>query len=374
MKAFLKKNKLFTLGLVIVLMGALMVAGCGEPAEEPAPAPDNDVDAEPAPADPDDNGETFEFSLSHMWPGGHPHEVDFAQEWADDLYEASNGRIEIVTYPGATLVSGPETYEGVVQGVADLGMGVYAYTRGRFPFIETFLLPGMFITSAEGGSEAIMEGIETFDPEELHDVHHIFTFTAGEGYLMSSESITTMEDLEGMEIGVTAGPRADAINALGATDVVLPMPEWYEALDRGIMEGGISPMEALEGFRIGEVTADYMLSTPFLYNQIFFFVMNQEAWNSMPADLQEIFMEISNEYYEDMMKGLFDELNERGLEFTRDIKDTDPVINTLDPEEEQRWLELIDPIMGEYAEELNERGLPGEEILDLAQELTDKYN
>ena len=371
MKALLKKKSLFMLCLVVVLMGALVIGGCGQPQ---APAAPGEPTPAPAPAPAPDTGQTFEFSLAHMWPGGHPHEVDFAQKWGADLYEASNGRITIVSYPGGTLLPGPEIYEGVVQGVADLGMGVYAYTRGRFPFIETFLLPGIRVTSARGASEAIMEGIATFDPEELHDVKHVFTFGAGDGYLFSKEPITSLADLRGMQIGGTAGPRADAIRALGATEVILPMPEWYEALDRGIMEAGIAPLEALQGFRIGEVTADYMLATPYLYNQIFFFVMNLDAWNSMPPDLQEIFMEYSNQYYEEMMKGLFDKLGEQAYEWTKSIKDPDPQIIYLDPAEEQQMLELIEPIQGAYAAELDAKGMPGTEIVNLAKELTEKYN
>ena len=366
MKAFLKKKNILTSSLVVILMISLIITGCGggQPADTPG------TPSTPAP----DSGEVFEFSMAHMWPGGHPHEVDFAQQWGEELYEASGGRISIVSYPGGTLLSGPETYEGVVQGVADLGMGVYAYTRGRFPFIETFLIPGIRVTSAQGGSEAVMEGIQKFDPEELHDVHHLFSFSAGDGYLMSKEPIRSLADMEGMQIGGTAGPRADAIRAMGATEVILPMPEWYEALDRGIMEAGICPLEALQGFRIGEVTADYMLSTPYLYNQIFFFVMNRDAWNSMPADLQEIFTDITNKYYENMMKGLFDELGEQALEWTKSIKDQGPEIVYLDAADEEKMRELIEPIMGQYAAELTERGLPGQEMLDLAIELTEKYN
>jgi TRAP-type transport system periplasmic protein len=219
-----------------------------------------------------------------------------------------------------------------------------------------------------------MEGIKRFDPAELHDVHHVFTFAAGEGYLMSKKPITSLADMRGMQIGGTAGPRAEAIRALGATEVILPMPEWYEALDRGIMEAGICPLEALQGFRIGEVTADYMLSTPYLYNQIFFFVMNLDAWNSMPADLQEIFTDYSNQYYEEMMKGLFDELGEKALEFTKNIKGKDPQINYLSAADEKKMVELIEPILDAYAAELDGKGLPGAEIVNLAKELTEKYN
>ncbi len=364
-----KKALLPVVVFVTLMLVASIFSGCGGQTAPKTPAAPS-TPAAPAPAP----GKTFEFSLAHMWPAGHPHEVEFAQPWAAELFEKSGGRIKIVSYPGGTLLSGPETYEGVVQGVADLGMGVYAYTRGRFPFIEAFLLPGLNVTTAKGSSLAVMEGIAKFDPAELHDVYHLFTFAAGEGYLMSKKLIKSLEDIQGMQIGGTAGPRAEAIRALGATEVILPMPEWYEALDRGIMEAGICPLEALQGFRLGEVTADYILATPMLYNQLFFFVMNKDAWDSMDADLQKIFTEVTDKYYNEMMAGLFDDLGQRALKFTAEVKGKDPIITYMDAAEQQRWTDRIKPILDKYADELTAKGLPGREIVDMAVELTNKYS
>jgi len=98
--------------------------------------------------------------------------------------------------------------------------------------------------------------------------------------LFTKKPIETLVDLEGMQIGATAGLRADAVSFLGASPIVQPMPEWYESLSKNIMQGGIAPVETLQGFRLGEVLADYITLTPFLFSQLFFVVMNNDKWNS----------------------------------------------------------------------------------------------
>ena len=62
--------------------------------------------------------------------------------------------------------------------------------------------------------------------------------------------------------------------------------ETYEALQKGVVKGNISPVEVLQGWNQAEVT-DYITLTPFLYNTLFFVTFNQEKWDSMPQDLQD---------------------------------------------------------------------------------------
>jgi len=318
------------------------------------------------------DGKVYEFSLSHFFPANHEIEVDVAKPWAEALFQASDGRIKINTYPGETLTKAAETYEGVVQGVTDIGISVYAYTRGRFPVLETLLLPGVSFYNSEASSWAAMEAIETMDLEELQDVHHVWTWGSGPADLFGKKPVRSLNDIKGLQIGATAGPRADGLQELGATPVILPMSEWYEALSRGVMDGGLAPLESMKGFRLGEVTADYITLTPFLYNQLFFNVMNKDAWDSLPADLQEIFTETTKEFYAEVMPTLWNRINEGGYNYVKELKEVEVI--RLSDEETEKWMSYLPPVQAAYVEFLNERGFPGEEILKQMKDLADKYN
>lgn len=355
-------RKALLLSIVGIFVLCMTMSGCGEK-DQPA---DPETPALPP-------AKTFNLSLAHFWPGAHVVETQLVADWAEAIEQATGGQITIVSYPGGTLSPGREIYESVVQGVADMGISAYAYTRGRFPVVEAFLLPGIGYNTAKAASMALMEGIERLDPQEIKDTKHIFSFSTGPGHLMvTGRTVSSIEDLSGLEIGATAGPRADAVSHLGATPVIIPMPEWYEALSRGIMGGGIAPLEVLEGFRLGEVTADSITMTPFLYSQHFFLVMNLEKWNALPADLQQIIEEVSADYFDKNVRGLWDDINARGVSWTEQRKPVE--IIDLTPEEEARWISAIEPILDDYKQFLNGRGLDGEMIMQTVAELADKYN
>ena len=64
--------------------------------------------------------------------------------WADQVEEASDGRIEIERYPSMQLGGAPpELIDQAIDGVADIVWTVVGYTPGRFPSTEVFELPFM---------------------------------------------------------------------------------------------------------------------------------------------------------------------------------------------------------------------------------------
>jgi len=63
------------------------------------------------------------------------------QDWANEVEKRTNGRVKVTIYPGATLIPVQQTYDGITKEVADIGYGIFAYHRGRFPIMEVMDLP-----------------------------------------------------------------------------------------------------------------------------------------------------------------------------------------------------------------------------------------
>jgi TRAP-type C4-dicarboxylate transport system substrate-binding protein len=352
----IKKNKITFVFLILLLICTNLV-GCAKP------APTSDETSQSK------SSEVFELTLAHFQAPTHNVETVLIQGWIKAISEATNGRVKITSFPGGTLLAGTEIYEGVVDGVADIGHSAYAYTRGRFPIIETFLVPGISYNNAKVADWVAMEGIKELNPDELKDVKHFFTWSTGRGDLLMQVPVEKLEDLKGLEIGVTAGQRAEALGLLGATGVVLPMPDHYEAISRGLTKGVLAPMEVLKSYRIGEVTG-YVTITPFLYNQLLFMVMNLEKWNSLPPDIQEAIEKVNEQYYKDVVAGFYDGLNKAVIDWIKD----DIKITELSTEETKRWKEFLTPMLDQHVASLNSKGLPGQKILDTVLKLSEKYN
>ncbi|MDA8234138.1 MAG: TRAP transporter substrate-binding protein [Clostridia bacterium] len=360
-----KEKKSFGSILLIFLLAIsviLVLAGCGGGSDNTTSSAGSSAEAQ----------KPIELKFAHFFPVTHPAETVIAQGWIKAVEEATNGRVKITSYPAETLLKSAETYEGVVKGVADLGMSVHSYTRGRFPVIETFSLPGIGNKDSVSASLALMEGIKTLNPKEIQDTHHIFSWAAGPGVLMSKQPVRELKDIQGQPIGVSAGPRADAIKLLGASPISLPMPEWYEALSKGMMKGGVAPAETLKGFRLGEATGDYLTKTPFIYNQSFFVVMNKDKWNSLPADIQQKITEATEKFYAANVPGVWDNINEAGLKWVQEKKKVEVI--TLSDAETAKWVELIKPVQEKHVADLKSKGLDGDKILSTVKELSEKYN
>lgn len=364
---------MFVLVGVALLLSFAVLAGCGggttttTVAGETTTTAAGDTTTTAAPVD----DKVYELSIAHIWPATHAVQTRLIDPMAQEISDATNGKVKLVSYPGGTLLKGPEVYEGVVTGVADMGISVYGYNAGRFPVVEAFLLPGISWTTSKSAGAAITEGLQKYGEAEIADTRVLMSFATGPGEMLMKVPVRTLDDMKGLELGATAGPRGDGLKLLGATPVVLPMPEVYEAQSRGVIKGVIGPYEAMTGFKLADVT-DYITDTPFLYVNYFFMNINKDKFDSLPAAYQQAITTISEKYYNDVALGLFDDLNQEALDAAMASKDIEMI--TLPDAEQTLWKEKMAPIFDDYQAVLDGKGLDGAAIIASVRELSDKYN
>ncbi len=98
-----------------------------------------------------------------------------------------------------------------------------------------------------------MRYYEKFKPKELADTQIMYLHGHGPGIFHTKKPVKKMEDLKGMKIRCT-GTSAKVASALGATPVAMAQTETYDALEKGVVDGLLSPLEALKGWKFVEVT------------------------------------------------------------------------------------------------------------------------
>lgn len=362
---FFKTNFKLVLLASLTLLLSIGLLGCGSSKNDA-----NDAKADPAPKT---DKKVYQLNLAHFQPATHAVETVLIQGWIKEIEKATDGRVKITSYPGNTLITGTEIYDGVVDGVADIGHSAYAYTRGRFPVIETLLVPGFNWKNAKVADLTLMEFIEKLNPKELQGVKHLFSWTTGRGDLLTKKPITKMGDLSGLQIGVTAGERAEALKLLGSTGVVLPMPDHFEAIQKGLTNGVIAPMETLKSFKLAEVVKN-VTYTPMLYNQLLYMVMNLKTWNSLPPDIQAAIDKVNKEYYKNVVAGFYDQLSGEQIKQWMEKEGIKLEFTNLSEEETNKWIERLKPMHDAQINSLNKQGLPGQEIFDTALKLMANNN
>jgi TRAP-type C4-dicarboxylate transport system substrate-binding protein len=303
----------------------------------------------------------IKLNYSIFFPAPHKNTV-LATEWAQEIEKRTNGAVKITMFPGGTLTPADKCYDGVVKGISDIGMSVLGYTRGRFPLTEVIDLP-LGYKNGLAATKLINIYYRKFQPKEFDDVKVMYLHAHGPGILNTKTPVKNLDDLKGMKI-VCHGLSAKVVGALGGTPVAMPMPERYDALQKGVAEGAVNPIEALKGWKLGEVIKYTTENFGSAYSTGFFVVMNKEKWNALPPDVQKVIEAVNAEWIEKTGKG-WDEIDKEGREFT--LARGNQIIS-LSKEEDEKWAKLVRPILDEYVGNMKAKNLPGEEAVKFCQE------
>ena len=148
------------------------------------------------------------------------------------------------------------------------------------------------------------------------------------------------------------------MKALGGTPVSVSVPDRYMSLERGLVDGQIAITELMWIFKMYEISKYTTLvdwgAAPF------YVVMNSNFWADLPADVQAMISEVSNKWYGasgDILDGVeahvVSELEGMGHEFY-----------PFSSEEEARWKEKVLPVHDAYIDDMEAKGLPGQEVYD----------
>lgn len=307
------------------------------------------------------------LNYSTFFPAPHRMTV-LSVEWGREIEKRTNGRVQVTVFPGGTLTKGDVAYDGVVKGISDLALSVLGYTRGKFPLSEVIDLPLGYKTGY-AATRLVNDYFKRFNPKEFDEVKVMYFHAHGPGILSTSKkTVSKVEDLRGLKIR-SHGLSAKVVAALGGTPVAMPMPETYDALSRGLVEGVMCPIESLDGWKLAEVTKSTTQNFGSAYSTAFFVVMNKAKWAALPADIQKIIEEVNDEWIERTGRA-WDEIDKKGYDV---VKARGGQVIALSPEEDAKWKELVKPIFAEYTKNMRDRGLPGEEALKFSLETLHKY-
>jgi len=302
--------------------------------------------------------ETIELTYSNFFPPTHLHSI-LAEEWIKEVESRTDGKVKITYYPGGSLVSAPQTYDGVVQGITDIAMSVFAYTPGRFPACELVDLPHAY-PNGWVATRVANDFYQEFKPAELDDTHPLYFHAHGPGVIFTTEkAVRTMEDLKGLVIRST-GIGASIVEALGAEGYGASQGEAYEMLSKNVVNGSFTPREVLKGWKQADVVK-YVTGCYDVGNTtMMFVVMNKDKWDSLPVDVQKVFSDVSEEWI--LKHGqVWDYYDKAGIDYFLSLGGDREVIEL--PEAEMaRWVEVaVDPLIEQYIADKTEAGLSAAE-------------
>ncbi len=299
------------------------------------------------------------LTYSNFFPPSHV-QSKLAESWCQEVEKRTAGKVTVDYFPGGTLTKAQQCYDGAVEGISDIGFSVLAYTRGRFPLISAVDLP-LGYHSGVVATEVINRVYKKFQPKEFDDVKVMYLHAHGPGLIHTKgKAVRKLEDMHGMKFR-GHGTSALVVKALGGTPVPKPMPETYEMLQKGVVEGALYPMESNKGWKLGEVT-DYMAAVfDSAYTTSFFVVMNKDKWESLPADVQKT-IEAINEEWAVKHGEAWDTSDMLGMKYF--LSQGGEIIG-FDEKEQARWKKAVAPIISEYVAKAKQKGIGNaQEVVD----------
>jgi TRAP-type transport system periplasmic protein len=299
------------------------------------------------------SAEVIKLKYANYLPPTHKMSL-LGQQFCEEVNKRANGRVEITYYPGGTVLSPAKMFNGVVTGIADMGLSHIGYTRGRFPVTEVFDLPLGF-PSGWVASQVSNDFYNKFKPTEWDSVHILYLTTSGPLIIQTvNKPVKTLQDLKGLKIRAT-GATSDVVKALGALPIPLEMPDVYESLRRAVIDGVMVDLSTLKYWKFAEVekytTASWQLGTGIT----FYFVINKDKWNSLTPDLQKIFTEVAAETYE-KQAALWNEMDIEGVDL---FKSSGGQIFSLANAEAVRWVKAVEPVIAAYKKDMVSKGFKG---------------
>ena len=216
----------------------------------------------------------------------------FVTPFVEAVNKAGAGVVEInVLFSGGAAI--PEQPKLVRDGTADLAVVVAGYSPQEFPDTSVMQLPGLY----RDGREASLIFTRLAETGALRD-YRPFVFVGG--YVSPGEDIhsrkplTKLGDLKAQSIRVNNLVEAEALRALGASPVLLPINRTMENLNAGTLDGVTVPDYMIFEFGFGRLTAHHYLAG--LGGAALAIVMNRTKFDSLPPAAQAIVREFGGEW------------------------------------------------------------------------------
>ena len=294
----------------------------------------------------------------------------FLLPWASEIEERSEGRAIVQVYPAMQLGGRPsDLYAQARDGVVDIVWTLPGYTAGRFPLTEVFEMP-FVCGDAIATSQALTEFHKKHLQEEYGDTHPLVFHAAAAGHIHTTDKqVLSLEDLAGLKIRAPSQASAEILKALGAVPVGMPIPQVYEALSRGVVEGAWIPWTIMRPFRLHEVTRYHMEVS--LFCPLFVMTMNRASYEGLPEDVRNIIDETTGPALAKRLGRLWQDDEKPGRDIALELGH--PIVPLSDLER-RRWREVTQPVIDSWLAKVNAMGHDGMALLEDARHLVEKYS
>ncbi|MCZ6828751.1 MAG: TRAP transporter substrate-binding protein [Gammaproteobacteria bacterium] len=265
-------------------------------------------------------GEVIAWKLVTTWPKNFPGLGLGPENFARIVKEMSNGRLSIHVYGAGEVVPAFGVFDAVSRGVAEMGHGAAYYWTGKIPAAVFFsAIPFGFTAQEINAWLHYGGGLELW--REIYAPFNLIPLAGGNsGVQMGgwfNKEINSVEDLKGLKMRMP-GLGGEVLTRAGGTAVTLPGSELYTSLQTGVIDATewVGPYND-RALGLHQVARYYYYPGWHEPGSTLEFIVNRDAYESLPADLQAIVTHAARAINQDML----DEFTARNNAALQDLID-----------------------------------------------------
>lgn len=277
----MKRRSLAALFLALAML-FLTACGGGTAQNEPAPDASGEETIEPinlimGHCDAEDENDPYHQSC-----------IAFAKA----VNELSGGLVTVTVYPNAQLGDERSVVEAIQNGSVDCSTVTNAVTSNFQPITKILDYPFMFESVEQArevtGSAAAQKILDSMSEVGIKGL--AFTENGFRYILNNKHPIANADDLSGLKLRVMQSPvYMDFYSRVNCGASPLPFGEVYTAVSQGTVDGYDLPLPVVLSSKLYEISK-YMSDIRYTYTSLMI-IMNEEKFNSYPAQVQEWLLE-----------------------------------------------------------------------------------
>lgn len=302
------------------------------------------------------------FKMAHVFPAVNMNWTEGGAIFAKAIEDMSGGAMTVTNFPAGQL--GKETSSLVASGLADIGLVIPSYEVEKLPLSTVGELPGFNESScaASGRMWNLVKEGGALDVAELKPMglRALYVVSLNPYQLVTaSKRVASLADVEGLKIRANGAAMDKAARALGAVGLQVSFSEFFDALNRGTIDGGIWPVAWTRTNGL-ESAIEYATEGVGLGTAVTIATINEKVWDRLDPAKQDILLEAGRKAQQHFCEHLdrLDVSEKAALEETKLIQYV-----KLSPEEAAAWNDRLMPVQLDWAKTLDQSGRPGSEIL-----------
>ena len=254
-------------------------------------------------------GESFEFQLTCINRTIAACEL-INSYFIPEVEKRTDGQVEfsITSFPELGIAGG-DTLRLIEDNTLEMAVVYSGYVGGDLPLLDVGNLWGL--SPSEEAHLVLTDAIHEDLVQVLKDVtggQPIMRHYYPNQFIFSSDPLDTLADFEGKQIRQHSAILGDLLAGLGAEGQFVAFADVYTALERGVLDAGVTGGEPGHSQRWYEVT-QYLYGPIVGSVAVAYVTMSSDSWERLPEDIQQILLETGRDYEGLAKKTLIEEWN-----------------------------------------------------------------